>query len=206
MADFDPDKPRRRSRFHGRVDGADRRCSAAGCEQPGEFRAPPAEGSGGTGYDGPGQWRWFCLDHIRAFNQSYNYFDGMTADEIYDAQRPAAGWERESRAFARNGGPVPRWADFADPLDAIGARFQENLAGRAAARAADPRFSDADRKALKTLGLGEDATRVTIRRAYSALVRRYHPDRNGGDRRYENRLADVISAYTHLKNAPAFAS
>jgi DnaJ-class molecular chaperone len=43
-----------------------------------------------------------------------------------------------------------------------------------------------------------------LRSAYSAKVRAYHPDKNGGNRSYEKALQDVIAAYTHLKSSPAF--
>ena len=66
-------------------------------------------------------------------------------------------------------------------------------------------LSDADRRALKTLGLDADADRRSLRQRYSELVRRYHPDRNGGDRAHEKKLQQVIDAYTLLKKAPAFA-
>ena len=61
----------------------------------------------------------------------------MSADEIAAAQNPYGGWERETRAFAANGDRrPPRWADFLDPLDAIGARFRRAAgAGRAATAA-----------------------------------------------------------------------
>lgn len=201
---------RRRSRFHGRVEGTGRRCDWQGCEEDGEFRAPPdQEARRGARFDGPGPYRWFCLDHIREFNQRYNFFSGMSAEEIYEAQRPAAGWDRETRAFAAGAGQTPRWSDFSDPLDAIGARFKQNLKDRAAQAAAGlgpgPALSAADRQALKTLGLGRDATRTTIRQAYSRLVRAYHPDRNGGDRAHEKALQEVIAAYTHLRKLAAFA-
>src|SRR3546814_7080412 len=65
----------------------------AGCEKYGEFHAPP-EGVRGTS-DRPGAWRWLCLDHVREFNKGYNYFSGMTTDEIQEAQRPYAGWRSE---------------------------------------------------------------------------------------------------------------
>src|SRR3546814_1271623 len=53
---------------------------------------------------------------------------GMTTDEIQEAQRPYAGWGRETRAFSSNAtSPPPRWQDFTDPIDAIGARFQERM-------------------------------------------------------------------------------
>jgi curved DNA-binding protein CbpA len=38
-----------------------------------------------------------------------------------------------------------------------------------------------------------------------SAVRRYHPDRNGGDRAHESELQKVIAAYQHLKGAAAFA-
>ena len=194
-------RPRPGPRFHGRVGGAGRPCAHPGCAEPGEFRAPPIEGpSEGAG---PPAFRWMCLDHVRAFNAGYNYFEGMTADEIHAAQRPIAGWERETRAFARAGGDAgPRWADFADPLDAIAARYRREPAPD---RPDGKPLSGQDRESLKVLGLGADADRMALRKRYSELVRRYHPDRNGGDRSREGMLQKVIGAYQQLRQAPAFA-
>lgn len=200
---------RRYERFHGRVAGGqERACLVEGCTQPGEFRAPPEHVRNAS--DGPPSWRWLCQEHIRTFNQQYNFFKGMSAEEIADAQRPHAGWERETRAFssaAAAGTPPPRWSDFSDPLDAIGAKFRDRMAqARADARMrSDGRpLSPEDRKALRTLGLDVDADRKALREAYAALVRRYHPDHNGGDRRHEKALQDVIAAYAHLRKATAF--
>lgn len=180
----------------------DRPCAWPGCAARGEFRAPPAGGPC-SDFDGPGAWRFLCLDHVRAFNDGYNYFSGMSAEEIEAAQTPYGGWERQTRAFASAGGsPPPKWADFTDPLDAIGARFR-----RAAERArTDGReLSETDRRSLKLLGLDKDADRRALRQRYAALLRRYHPDHNGGDRSHEKALRAVIQAYTQLKSRPAFA-
>ena len=193
-------------RFHGRIETG-RPCDEPGCVEAGEFRAPARPG--GNGGDRPPKWRWLCLDHVRAFNARYNFFTGMDPDEIAQAQQPYSGWERETRAFGHVGADrPPPWADFTDPLDAIGARFRERMAEARAANAprADGRpLSPDDRRSLKTLGLGADADRRALRSRYAELVRRYHPDRNGGDRSHEKALQDVIAAYTQLKTAPAFA-
>jgi hypothetical protein len=190
----------RKQRFHGRVEGHAQPCAHPGCEGAGEFRAP---GMTRPGFDGPGEWRWLCLDHVRAFNSAYNWFDGMTADEISAAQNPYGGWERETRAFAGNGADrPPRWADFADPLDAIGARFR---ASRQEERKDGRPLSESDRRNLRVLGLGVDVDRRALRTRYAELLRLYHPDRNGGDRGYEKALSQVIEAYTALKSRPAFA-
>lgn len=181
-------------RFHGRVPG-DRPCSVTGCPMVGEFRAP---GERRSGFDGPGEWRWLCLDHVREFNARYNFFDGMSPEEIADAQSPYGGWERETRAFASTGADSPpKWSDFRDPMDALGARYR-HVRERAEDRAAgiDPET----RAAYRTLGLAPGADLKATRQAYSALVRRYHPDRNGGDRSHEKALQAVIHAYQHLKS------
>ena len=187
----------KQSKMHGRVEGAAKRCSIRGCREPGEYRAPLTP----SDFDGPGSWRWLCLDHVREHNAKYNYFDGMSSDEITAAQSPLAGWERPSRRFAVSGADLPpRWSDFADPLDAISTRFG---ALREAARPA--RFGKAERRALTVLGLGEDADRHQLRQRYSGLVRRYHPDKNGGDRTQEGKLGEVIEAYQLLRKSAAFA-
>ena len=139
----------------------------------------------------------------------YNFFSGMSADEIAEVQRFYVGWEREMCAFLSNvHAPGPKWADFADPLDAIGAGYRQKMdAMRAemALRKDGKALSPEDRKAMKTLDLAVDADRKALRERYTALVRRYHPDHNGGDRSHEKALQDVIAAYTHLRKAPAFA-
>lgn len=187
----------KQSRLHGRVEGAQARCAVPGCFEPGEFKAPLQAAN----FDGPGAWRFLCLEHVREHNAKYNFFEGMSPDEIQEAQGPLAGWERPSRKFAANGAdPPPAWSDFADPLEAISGRF-----ARIRRREAASRFSRQERRALAVLGLAEDADRQALRRRYSGLVRRYHPDKNGGDRSHEARLGEVIEAYQLLRRSAAFA-
>lgn len=185
------------SKWHGRVEGSSASCSVPGCGEAGEFRAPITPGT----FDGPGHYRWLCLDHVRQHNSAYNFFEGMSPEEIYEAQSPVAGWQRSTRAFASNGAdPGPAWSDFKDPLDAIAARYRPE-----ARRQAVDRFTAKERHALQVLGLKDDVELHAVRKRYSALVRQYHPDRNGGDRSHEKRLTQVIEAWQTLKVARAFA-
>ena len=189
---------RRHTRFHGRVE-RDEPCAEPGCREAGEFRSPLEAGN----FDGPGAWRWLCLDHVREFNARYNFFNGMSTDEIYEQQRPFAGWERETRAFSTVGADrPPHWANFTDPLDAISARFRDTMPKE---RKDGRPLSGEDRRALKELGLDIDADRRALRTRYSERVRTFHPDRNGGDRSHESALGRTIAAYDLLKKSPAFA-
>ena len=125
------------------------------------------------------------------------------APELARKARALAGTAAETRAFARagTGDQGPRWADFRDPLDAIGARYRREVAPE---RRDGKPLSGQDRASLKVLGLAPDADRTALRKRYSELVRTYHPDRNGGDRSHEAMLQKVIAAYQQLRQAPAF--
>ena len=186
----------KQARMHGRVEGARAHCAVPGCRAPGEFKAPLQSAN----FDGPGAWRFLCLDHVREHNSRYNFFDGMSPEEIQEAQSPLAGWERHSRPFASHGAdPAPAWSDFTDPLDAIAGRFAHLKEKKPS------RFDRAERRALGVLGLGEDADMHALRKRYSGLVRRFHPDKNGGDRSQEGRLGEVIEAYQLLRKSAALA-
>lgn len=175
----------RHSRWHGRVERADPAgCEWPGCTATGEFRAPRSNRVPGD----VGGWQFLCLDHVRAFNAGYNYFDGLSPDEIHAAQSPLAGWAKE----AVRGGRMA--FTFGDPHGLFSdAKAATQAPGRWAAKG--------DAQALGTLGLDRNAAAVDIRRAYRALVRRYHPDSNGGDRSQEGKLQAVVKAFTHLKAA-----
>lgn len=190
----------RRERLNGRVPHPEPRpCEARGCAEPGEFKAPRDPHP-----DGRPNWRWLCLDHVRAFNSAYNFFEGMTPDEISDAQSPIhPAWDRATRAFASNG-----YADrlrFEDNAELMRLRFGARVFDDARAKDGKP-LTTADRRALATLGLDGAATHDGIRRRYKKLVRQLHPDTNGGTRTHEGRLQAVIDAYTQLKHSAAFAA
>ena len=192
-------------RFHGRNADRGRPCDAPDCPEPGEFRAPgPRSSAYSGGQDGPGDYRWYCLDHVRQFNAGYNWFAGMSPEEILAAQHPVHGWEQQTRAFSATAGidGAPRWADFTDPLEAISARAR----ARQPAQRGDGRLvSPEERRALAALGLPLEADRRALRLRYADLVRALHPDRNGGDRSHEARLQTVVEAYQLLRKAAAFA-
>lgn len=117
----------------------------------------------------------------------------MAPEEIHAATSPLAGWERATTAKGREA------FHFADPHDLFGR-------DRAARPAPRKWAGSGDAQALEALGLGDNATAADVRSAYKRLVRRYHPDSNGGDRAQEGKLQAVVNAYTHLKSARAFKS
>ncbi|MFC4292450.1 J domain-containing protein [Sphingorhabdus arenilitoris] len=194
----------RPDRYGGRMGGGDTLCAHPDCAELGEFRAPAFNGRL-SGADGPGDYQLLCLDHVREFNAGYDWFEGMTAQEIAAAQSPTYVWPNETRAFsaAASVDSPPKWQDFHDPLDAIGARFRRQRDERSAEMNAAP-LSSAEHNALKLLGLTSAADKKAIRKAYSEKLRTYHPDRNGGDRSHERELQATLEAWAILRESKAF--
>ncbi len=163
-------------------------CDWAGCDGPAMYKAPRGRGR-------EGQFHRFCIDHVRIYNKAYNYFDGMSDTDVIDYQksaltghRPTWKWASNSRAPGRRDGPARR----RDPFDFF-------AAGGAARPARTVR--NAERRALTTLCLDETATPREVKDQYKLLVKRHHPDANGGRRESEEKLRDIIQAYAYLKSS-----
>jgi curved DNA-binding protein CbpA len=152
-------------------------------------------------------WR-FCLDHVREYNHSYNYFAGMSDAAVSAFQKDAVIGHRPTWAMGANTAPRSRadadapardWEYF-DPLGIL------RSAGVEQGRQASPepkrrRYSGPVRQALDLLGLDDTADAAVIKAQYKALVKRFHPDAHGGDRGFEERLRDIIKAHDTLKAA-----
>lgn len=172
------------------------RCDFPGCEAAGEFRAP-------QGRDREGKFFCFCLGHVREYNASYNYFNGMSAEDVAHYQRDALtghrptwtmGSSRTKRGFREDEKPEAG----GDPLGMF--RAQSHAERESAREARRPRVGVAARKALDQLGLDETAGPPTVKARYKDLVKRLHPDANGGDRSTEDRLREIIRAYNYLRS------
>ncbi len=179
-------------------------CQWKGCTHAGSHRAPKGRGR-------EGQYYYFCVDHVRQFNASYNYFDGMSDTEVKAFQKDAVTGHRPTWKVGANA-PTPGSRDDparAHPGSASGARMRdphEFFAWRARQAREEPvesrrQLRPLERKSLEALDLAEGAARGEIKARFKELVKRHHPDANGGDTRSEDRLRQIIQAYNYLKQA-----
>jgi hypothetical protein len=171
-------------------------CQWPGCALEATHRAP-------KGRERENQYWRFCLDHVREYNSTYNYFAGMSDDAVARYQKDAVTGHRPTWKMGLNGGSE-RFAEHAgaDPFDVLrefgagpGARVRPERPPEARP------VRNAERKAFDTLDLEIDASASDIKARFKELVKRHHPDANGGDRSSEDRLVEIIQAYNYLKSA-----
>lgn len=176
-------------------------CEWPGCNSKGSHRAP-------KGRDNGRQYWHFCLDHVREYNQSYNFFSGMNAEAVARYQKDAMTghrptWKMGANTSSRHG-KIDSAAEFdgaSDPFSLFGELNGRGFRSRpgAESRPETRKVFNAERKALQVMGLGPEATLEDVKIKYKALVKQHHPDANGGDRSTEDRLIEIIKAYNYLK-------
>jgi curved DNA-binding protein CbpA len=170
-------------------------CDWKGCGNTATHRAPKGRTRENE------YWR-FCLDHVREYNHSYNYFSGMSDDDVLKYQKDAITGHRPTWKMGTGNHPGPGSGPEGarDPFN----MFREFGARPKSSPAEPPRaIRNAERKALHQLGLEVGADKVEIKARFKLLVKRHHPDANGGDRAMEEKLREIIQAYNYLKTAGA---
>ena len=180
-------------------------CEWPNCAAPATHRAPKGR------LREREYWR-FCLEHVREYNHAYNFFAGMSAEDIGRYQKEAVVGHRPTWKMGMSGGrPSSRshssrfhseFTSADDPFGifrefgAAGGARQESRRGPTESRT----VRNAERKALDALGLEADASTHEVKARFKTLVKRHHPDANGGDRSSEDRLREIIQAYKYLKS------
>ena len=187
------------------------RCAWEGCENAGEYRAPKDRRLA--------EYVHFCLDHVRVYNAKWDFHAGMGADQLEAEIRSAATWERPTwKLGALGGGPRAERMHVNDPFGfaADGAfgekkrkqktREDEYTRDDQAARGLFDKKLAERHSAMKVLDLSMPLTLDQLKRRYKILVKKYHPDANGGSHEAENRMKVINQAYQTLRASLAPAT
>ena len=175
----------------------ERACDHQGCRLAGTARAPKSR-------DMLNEHYWFCQAHAAEYNRTWNFFAGMTdeqirarqIDESFTGGRPT--WTFQAGRGSREAAAQASKGFFRDAFGVFGRGQAQAAADKAAF---DRQLGRLERNALADLDLDATADGPLIRRRYTELLKRCHPDANGGDRSAEHKLQRVIKAFRTLQKA-----
>lgn len=165
-------------------------CDHPGCAEGGEYRAPRSR-------DRLGDYFWFCLEHVREYNKSWNYYAGMSDAEVEADLRRTTTWDRPTWRFGL-GDAAARGQTFRRVRDPFGV-FDDDGADDIRTGPARPSSLSPEGRAFAVMALEPPLTLEQLKRRYKELVKKHHPDANGGDRDAEERLKSINEAYTTLR-------
>ena len=162
-------------------------CEWENCEQSGDFKAPIEK-------DNSKNYRWLCEEHIKLFNKSWNYFEGMNQNEIENFIKSDITWHRPTQKFGSSD-------NFFNILwnNALNDKFnffkQENNINNLNGT----KLYEKDKEALRIMELELNASWPIIQKQFKTLVKKFHPDKNAGNKQFEDKLKKITLAYSHLK-------
>ena len=162
-------------------------CEWDNCKESGKHKAPLEK-------DNSKNYRWLCEDHIKLFNKNWNYFDGMNQNEIENFLKSDLTWHRPTQKFGSSD-------NFFNILwnNALNGKFsffkQEKVINSFNGR----KLNEKDKDAFKIMELEVNSGWPAIQKKFKTLVKKFHPDRNAGNKQYEDKLKRITLAYSHLK-------
>ena len=161
-------------------------CEWENCKVIGEFKAP-------TEKDNSKNFKWLCEEHIKLFNKNWNYFDGMTQNEIENFLKSDLTWHRPTQQFSSvdNFFNILWNNALSDKFKIFHEKKYFNTSNR--------RFSEKDKDAFGIMGLESNTDWATVQKKFKTLVKKFHPDKNSGNKIYEDKLKKITLAYSHLK-------
>ncbi len=171
-----------------------RYCDHPDCNNVGEYKAPQSP-------DDLSNYFWFCLEHVRLYNKAWNYFEGMSPSEIEKYQKSSITWHRPTWPFGgkQSNDMLSEQLSASDPFftiaDELGAFGIDNSNDKIQHEKRSKPVTREQRQALSQLNLDSDADLQKIKDRYKELVKKFHPDANGGSRKAEDRLKAVNQAY-----------
>ena len=173
-----------------------RACDHEGCAEEGTHRAPMRGGQAG-------QYHWFCLRHVREYNKSWNYFEGLSDEEVAAYRHNTNAWHRPTWSVTGKSRKKGDKKAIFDGIDDQFGLFRDDPLGMESLSVRRPkrRVPAPVAKALRRLGLSTDASPQEVKIRYKELAKRFHPDLNGGNKEAEERLKRINDAYSYLVSA-----
>ena len=162
-------------------------CEWKNCKESGQFKAPLEK-------DNSKNYKWLCQEHIKLFNKSWNYFEGMNQNEIENFIKSDITWHRPTQKFGSSD-------NFFNILwnNALNDKFnffkQENNINNLNGA----KLYEKDKDALRIMELELNASWPIIQKRFKTLVKKFHPDKNAGNKQFEDKLKKITLAYSHLK-------
>ena len=163
-------------------------CDWNNCFENGDYRAPVEK-------DNSKKYRILCLNHVKEFNKNWNYFEGMNDNQIYEFIKSDMTWHKPTQSFSSSDNFFKiLWNNaMKDELNKTNFKDHFNQMNQF-------KFNHNDIKAFSILGISVGLKWTKIQEKFKKLVKKFHPDMNAGNKKYEDKLKIITLAYTQLKN------
>ena len=163
-------------------------CDWDNCKKNGEYKAPIEK-------DNSKNFRLLCLNHVKEFNKNWNYFSGMSDKQIYNFLKSDMTWHKPTQSFSSSDNFFKVLWNNALKDELNKSKFKSSFD-----HMNQFKFDNNDIKAFGILGVSVGLRWEKIQEKFKKLVKKFHPDMNSGNKKFEEKLKIITLAYTQLKN------
>ncbi len=162
-------------------------CDWNNCFEIGKYKAPVEK-------DNSRKFKLLCLNHIKEFNKNWNYFTGMNDEQIYDFLKSDITWHKPTQSFSSSD-------NFFKILwnNALKDENKKSMLNNSLNYMKQIKFDHKDIKAFSILEISVGLKWEKIQKKFKSLVKKFHPDMNLGNKKYEEKLKLITLAYSQLK-------
>ena len=166
-------------------------CDKKDCNEKGEYRAPKSRILLNDYY-------FFCLDHVKEYNKSWDFYKGLSVNQIENSMREDIIWNRPSWPLKGNPRKVIDQINsfFSDNINEVNIEGTNNEYFKN--KLIDESLTTEENKALFTLKLKLPLTMEKIKKNYKKLVKIFHPDVNGNNKKAEEKFKEINNSYRIL--------
>ena len=167
-----------------------KKCDSPKCNEKGEYRAPKSRVM-------LNKYFYFCLDHIKEYNKSWDFYKGMSVEQIENSMRSDTFWDRPSWPLKNSFKNIfDEFNEYVEDFvknddDKINDTFFKN-------KLLDESLLLEEAKALKELDLKMPISLEKIKKNYKKLVKIFHPDVNGNNKDAEEKFKQINESYKLL--------
>ena len=161
-------------------------CDWDNCKEQGSYKAPLER-------DNSKKHRLLCLEHIKIFNKKWNYFSDMNDQQIEYFIKSDLTWHKSTKSFGSSDNFFNiLWNNaLEDKINIFkSTNFKEFK---------KTNLSNTDRDALDIMELNYEVKWEEVQKTFKTLVKKYHPDKNHGNKEFEDKLKKITLAYSQLK-------
>ena len=168
-----------------------RKCDKNDCNNEGKFKAPKSRLL-------LNQYYFFCLEHIKEYNKSWDFYKGLSVNEIENSMRDDTIWNRPSWPLKGNPYKVMEQINsfFSHEFNEFNNSEKDNKYFKN--KLLDENLTDEENTALSILNLKLPLTLEKIKKNYKKLVKIFHPDVNGNDKKAEEKFKEINNSYKIL--------
>ena len=165
-----------------------RKCDKRSCEKKGEFKAPKSRVL-------LNEYYFFCLEHVKEYNKSWDFYKGLSVNQIENSMREDTIWNRPSWPLKGNPYKVIEQIHslFSEEIDGLESDYKRNNYFKN--KLLDENLTREEDAALSILELKLPLTLDKIKKNYKKLVKIFHPDVNGNNKSAEEKFKEINKSY-----------